>query len=116
MAGLHKVLISVSDKTDIAKIAKGLVALGAEILSTGGTAKALRDEGLEVTEVSSHTGSPEILGGRVKTLHPKIHGGLLGRRRLDVHVQQMREQGIDPIDVVVVNLYPFEATISKPGM
>jgi len=115
MAGLNKALISVSDKTDIVKIGKGLVALGAEILSTGGTAKTLRDEGITVTEVSSYTGFPEILGGRVKTLHPKIHGGLLGRRRLDIHVQQMQEQGIDPIDVVVVNLYPFEATISKPG-
>ena len=115
MADLNKALISVSDKTDIVKIAKGLVALGAEILSTGGTAKTLRDEGVSVTEVSSYTGSPEILGGRVKTLHPKIHGGLLGRRRLDIHVQQMQEQGIAPIDVVIVNLYPFEATISKPG-
>jgi len=115
MADLNKALISVSDKTDIVKIAKGLVALGAEILSTGGTAKSLRDEGVTVMEVSEYTGSPEILGGRVKTLHPKIHGGLLGRRRLDIHVQQMKEQGIAPIDVVVVNLYPFEATISKPG-
>ena len=115
MADLNKALISVSDKTGIDKMAKGLEALGAEILSTGGTAKTLRDEGVTVTEVSSYTGSPEILGGRVKTLHPKIHGGLLGRRRLDIHVQQMQEQGIAPIDVVVVNLYPFEATISKPG-
>ena len=115
MEGLNKALISVSDKTDIVKIAKGLIALGAEILSTGGTAKALRDEGITVTDVSSYTGSPEILGGRVKTLHPKIHGGLLGRRHLDVHVQQMQEQGIDPIDVVIVNLYPFESTVSKPG-
>ncbi len=115
MAHVNKVLISVSDKTGIVKIAKGLVALGAEILSTGGTAQALRDEGVAVTDVSSYTGSPEILGGRVKTLHPKIHGGLLGRRRLDIHVQQMNEQGIDPIDVVIVNLYPFESTIAKPG-
>ena len=115
MANVNKVLISVSDKTGIVSMAKGLVGLGAEILSTGGTAQALRDEGIHVTDVSSYTGSPEILGGRVKTLHPKIHGGLLGRRRLDIHVQQMKEQGIDPIDVVIVNLYPFEATISKPG-
>ena len=115
MASLNKALISVSDKTDVVKVAKGLAALGAEILSTGGTAKALRDAKLEVTDVSSYTGSPEILGGRVKTLHPKIHGGLLGRRGLDIHVQQMKEHRIDPIDVVVVNLYPFEATISKPG-
>ena len=115
MASLNKALISVSDKTDVVKVAQGLVALGAEILSTGGTARTLRDAGLAVTEVSSYTGSPEILGGRVKTLHPKIHGGLLGRRGLDIHVQQMKEQGIAPIDVVVVNLYPFEAAISKPG-
>ncbi len=115
MANVNKVLISVSDKTGVVKIAKGLVALGAEILSTGGTAQALRDDGVNVTDVSAYTGSPEILGGRVKTLHPKIHGGLLGRRQLDLHVQQMNEQGIDPIDVVIVNLYPFEATIAKPG-
>lgn len=115
MASLNKALISVSDKTDVVKMARGLVALGGEILSTGGTAKTLRDAGLAVTEVSAYTGSPEILGGRVKTLHPKIHGGLLGRRGLEMHVQQMKEQGIEPIDVVVVNLYPFEATTAKPG-
>ena len=115
MAGLNKVLISVSDKTDVVKMAKGLAALGSEILSTGGTAQSLREAGLSITDVSKYTGSPEILNGRVKTLHPKIHGGLLGRRSLEPHVEQMKEQGIDPIDVVVVNLYPFEATISKPG-
>ncbi|WP_447968853.1 bifunctional phosphoribosylaminoimidazolecarboxamide formyltransferase/IMP cyclohydrolase [Nitrospira sp. M1] len=115
MANVNKVLISVSDKAGVVNIAKGLVALGAEILSTGGTAQALRDEGVAVTDVSAYTGSPEILGGRVKTLHPKIHGGLLGRRKLDIHVKQMNEHGIDPIDVVIVNLYPFEATIAKPG-
>ncbi|MCA9471106.1 MAG: bifunctional phosphoribosylaminoimidazolecarboxamide formyltransferase/IMP cyclohydrolase [Nitrospirales bacterium] len=115
MANVNKVLISVSDKAGVVQMAKGLVALGAEILSTGGTAQTLRDEGIQVTDVSTYTGSPEILGGRVKTLHPKIHGGLLGRRRLDIHVQQMKEQGIDPIDMVIVNLYPFESTISRPG-
>jgi len=115
MANVNKVLISVSDKTGVVNVAKGLVALGAEILSTGGTAQALRDEGVTVTDVSAYTGSPEILGGRVKTLHPKIHGGLLGRRKLDIHVKQMNEHGIEPIDVVIVNLYPFEATIAKPG-
>ena len=114
MGGLNHVLISVSDKTGVVEIAKGLADLGASILSTGGTAKALREAGLDVTEVSSHTGSPEILEGRVKTLHPKIHGGLLGRRGRPDHVQQMKEQGIAPIDVVVVNLYPFESTIAKP--
>ena len=114
MGALNHALISVSDKTGVVEIAKGLAELGAKILSTGGTAKALRAAGLEVTEVSSHTGSPEILEGRVKTLHPKIHGGLLGRRGLPDHVRQMQEQGIPPIDVVVVNLYPFETTIAKP--
>ena len=114
MGGLNHVLISVSDKTGVVEIAKGLADLGASILSTGGTAKALREAGLDVTEVSSHTGSPEILDGRVKTLHPKIHGGLLGRRGRPDHVQQMQEQGIAPIDVVVVNLYPFESTIAQP--
>lgn len=114
MAGIKRALISVSDKTGVIEMAKGLEALGAEILSTGGTAKALRDAGLNVTDVAAYTGSPEILDGRVKTLHPKIHGGLLGRRSLPAHVEQMKQHGIGPIDVVVVNLYPFEATIAKP--
>ena len=104
MGGVKRALISVSDKTGIVEMAKGLAALGAEILSTGGTAKALRDAGVAVTDVSAYTGSPEILDGRVKTLHPKIHGGLLGRRHLPKHVAEMQQQGIGPIDVVVVNL------------
>ena len=115
MAGIKRALISVSDKTGVIDMAKGLSALGAEILSTGGTAKALRDAGVKVTDVAAYTGSPEILDGRVKTLHPKIHGGLLGRRSLPAHVEQMTQHGIGPIDVVVVNLYPFEATIAKPN-
>ncbi len=115
MASLKRALISVSDKTGVVDLAKGLAALGAEILSTGGTAKALRDAGVTVTDVAAYTGSPEILDGRVKTLHPKIHGGLLGRRSIPAHVEQMQQQGIGPIDVVVVNLYPFEATIAKPN-
>lgn len=115
MAGIKRALISVSDKTGVIDMAKGLEALGAEILSTGGTAKALRDAGVKVTDVAAYTGSPEILDGRVKTLHPKIHGGLLGRRSLPAHVAQMTQHGIGPIDVVVVNLYPFEATIAKPN-
>ena len=115
MATVSRALISVSDKTGIVEFARGLVALGAQLLSTGGTAKVLRDAGLPVTEVASYTGSPEILEGRVKTLHPKIHGGLLGRRRVPAHVAEMNAHGIEPIDVVVVNLYPFEATIAKPG-
>ncbi len=114
MGRLNHALISVSDKTGVVELAKGLADLGASILSTGGTAKALREAGMEVTDVSSHTGSPEILEGRVKTLHPKIHGGILGRRGKPDHVQQMKEQGIAPIDVVVVNLYPFESAIAKP--
>ncbi|MBX3320502.1 MAG: bifunctional phosphoribosylaminoimidazolecarboxamide formyltransferase/IMP cyclohydrolase [Nitrospira sp.] len=114
MAGIKRALISVSDKAGVVELAKGLEALGAEILSTGGTAKALRDAGVQVTDVAAYTGSPEILDGRVKTLHPKIHGGLLGRRSLKAHVEQMNQHGIGPIDVVVVNLYPFESTIAKP--
>lgn len=115
MDGAKRALISVSDKTGVVEMAKGLAALGAEILSTGGTAKALREAGVAVTDVAAYTGSPEILDGRVKTLHPKIHGGLLGRRNLPKHVAEMQQHGIGPIDVVVVNLYPFEATISTPG-
>jgi len=113
MAGIKRALVSVSDKTGIIELAKGIQALGAEILSTGGTAKALRDAGIAVTDVAAYTGSPEILDGRVKTLHPRIHGGLLGRRSLPAHVEQMKQHNIGPIDLVVVNLYPFEATISK---
>lgn len=114
MGKLNHALISVSDKTGVVEFARGLVELGGTILSTGGTANAIRTAGLPVTEVSSHTGSPEILDGRVKTLHPKIHGGLLGRRGRADDVRQMQEQGIEPIDLVVVNLYPFEATVAKP--
>ena len=114
MGSIKRALVSVSDKTGVVEMAKGLEALGAEILSTGGTAKALRDAGIQVTDVAAYTGSPEILDGRVKTLHPKIHGGLLGRRSVSAHVEQMAQHNIGPIDVVVVNLYPFEATIAKP--
>ncbi len=114
MASMKRALISVSDKTGVVEMAKALAALGAEILSTGGTAKTLREAGFAVTDVAAYTGSPEILDGRVKTLHPKIHGGLLGRRSVPAHVEQMREHQIGPIDIVVVNLYPFEATIAKP--
>ena len=113
MAGITRALISVSDKTGVVEFVTGLVELGAEVLSTGGTAKALREAGIQVTDVAAYTGSPEILEGRVKTLHPKIHGGLLGRRRIPSHVAEMNEQGIGAIDVVVVNLYPFEAAIAK---
>jgi phosphoribosylaminoimidazolecarboxamide formyltransferase / IMP cyclohydrolase len=115
MASMKRALISVSDKTGVVDMARELSALGAEILSTGGTAKALREAGISVTDVAAYTGSPEILDGRVKTLHPKIHGGLLGRRSVPAHVEQMRQHNIGPIDVVVVNLYPFEATIANPN-
>jgi len=108
-------LISVSDKTGILEFAQALHALGIKLLSTGGTAKLLADAGLPVTEVADHTGFPEMLDGRVKTLHPKIHGGLLARRDLPAHVAAIKEHGIDTIDLLVVNLYPFEATVAKAG-
>jgi phosphoribosylaminoimidazolecarboxamide formyltransferase/IMP cyclohydrolase len=108
-------LLSVSDKTGIVDFARALHALGVKLLSTGGTARLLADAGLPVTEVAEHTGFPEMLDGRVKTLHPKIHGGLLARRDLPAHLQAMRAHGIDPIDLLVVNLYPFEATVARPG-
>ena len=108
-----RVLISVSDKTGVVDFAGALTELGAEIISTGGTANALRAAGFAVTDVSMLTGFPEIMDGRVKTLHPLVHGGLLGRGEQDREV--MSEHGIRPIDIVVVNLYPFEATIAKPG-
>jgi phosphoribosylaminoimidazolecarboxamide formyltransferase / IMP cyclohydrolase len=116
MSKIKTVLISVSNKKGVIEFAKGLQSMGIKILSTGGTAKALRDAGLSVTDVSEHTGSPEMLDGRVKTLHPKIHGGLLSRRDNPKDMEEIKKQGIDPIDMVVVNLYPFEETISKPGI
>src|SRR5947209_10564637 len=106
-------LLSVSDKTGLIDFAKGLVQLGWELVSTGGTAKALRDAGIPVREVSEITRFPEMLDGRVKTLHPAIHGGLLARRDLPEHMNAIREQGIAPIDLVAVNLYPFEQTAAR---
>jgi phosphoribosylaminoimidazolecarboxamide formyltransferase/IMP cyclohydrolase len=108
-------LFSVYDKKGMLPLAKGLKALGWEILATGGTLKALQEAGVEVREVAEYTGAPEAFGGRVKTLHPRIHGGLLFRREVPEHVADAQRLGIDPIDLVVVNLYPFEATIAKPG-
>jgi phosphoribosylaminoimidazolecarboxamide formyltransferase/IMP cyclohydrolase len=108
-------LLSVSDKTGIVDFAQALHALGVKLLSTGGTAKLLADAGLPVTEVAEHTGFPEMLDGRVKTLHPTIHGGLLARRDVPEHVAAIERHGIAPIDLLVVNLYPFEATVAKPG-
>ena len=116
MAVIKKAIISVSNKEGIAEFAKALGSLGIEILSTGGTAKALREAGISVTEVSEYTGFPEMLDGRVKTLHPKIHGGLLSRRDNLRDMEEIKEQGIDTIDMVVVNLYPFEETISRQGV
>lgn len=108
-------LLSVSDKTGVLEFARALHALGVKLLSTGGTAKLLADAGLPVTEVAAHTGFPEMLDGRVKTLHPTIHGGLLARRELPEHMAALRAHGIATIDLLVVNLYPFEATVAKPG-
>ncbi|MGG6281979.1 bifunctional phosphoribosylaminoimidazolecarboxamide formyltransferase/IMP cyclohydrolase [Leptolyngbya sp. AN03gr2] len=110
-------LLSVSDKTGLVEFAKQLVEeFGFDIISSGGTAQTLKAAGLPVTKVSDYTGSPEILGGRVKTLHPRIHGGILARRDLPEHLADLEEQYIRPIDLVVVNLYPFEQTIAKPGV
>ncbi|MCG8433804.1 MAG: bifunctional phosphoribosylaminoimidazolecarboxamide formyltransferase/IMP cyclohydrolase, partial [Gammaproteobacteria bacterium] len=112
MPPIKRALLSVSDKTGIVELAGFLAKNNVEILSTGGTASLLQDNGVDVTEVSSHTGFPEIMAGRVKTLHPKIHGGLLGRRGIDDDV--MQEHGIAPIDLLVINLYPFEQTVAQP--
>ncbi len=115
MAKITRALISVSDKTGIVEFAKTLSGYGVEIISTGGTAGLLREAGLTVKDVSDFTGFPEMLDGRVKTLHPKVHGGLLGIRSNPEHQIKMQEYGIEPIDLVVVNLYPFEATVAKSG-
>jgi phosphoribosylaminoimidazolecarboxamide formyltransferase/IMP cyclohydrolase len=113
---IKRALISVSDKTGIVDFARELSAMGVEILSTGGTAKTLRDAGVPVIEVSDYTGFPEMLDGRLKTLHPKIHGGLLSRRSNPKDMEDIKKHGISTIDLVVVNLYPFEKTISKPNV
>ncbi len=110
---IRTALISVSDKTGLVEFAQALAATGTKILSTGGSAKMLREAGVEVTEVSEHTGFPEILDGRVKTLVPQVHGGILGKRHDPSHIAQMTEHGIAPIDLVAVNLYPFEATVAR---
>lgn len=108
---IHRALLSVSDKSGIVDFAQGLVKRGVQLISTGGTAKLLAENGLPVTEISDYTGFPEMMDGRVKTLHPKVHGGILGRRDMDSAV--MAEHSIEPIDMVVVNLYPFAQTIAK---
>ncbi len=112
MTAIRRALLSVSDKTGLVEIARALAGRGVEILSTGGTARLLAGNAIAVREVSAHTGFPEIMDGRVKTLHPRIHGGLLGRRGTDEAV--MREHGIEPIDLLIVNLYPFAQTIARP--
>ncbi|HIF71235.1 MAG TPA: bifunctional phosphoribosylaminoimidazolecarboxamide formyltransferase/IMP cyclohydrolase [Dehalococcoidia bacterium] len=111
-----RALLSAYDRTGLVDFAKTLVEAGFELLSTGGTANELKNAGLDITEVASVTGAPEILDGRVKTLHPRIHGGLLGKRSNPAHVAEMKKQGIEGIDVVVNNLYPFQQTISKPDV
>ncbi len=112
---VKQALISVSDKAGVVEFAKTLAQLGYRLLSTGGTAKLLAEQGLAVTEVAAYTGFPEILDGRVKTLNPRIHAGLLARRPDPAHMKSLQEHGIDPIDLLVVNLYPFEQTIAKAG-
>jgi phosphoribosylaminoimidazolecarboxamide formyltransferase/IMP cyclohydrolase len=113
---IKRALISVSDKTGVLDLARELVKFGVEIISTGGTAALLKKEGIPSIEISEYTGSPEILDGRVKTLHPKVHGGLLFVRDKEDHINQAKKHGIEPIDMVVVNLYPFEATIARPDV
>src|SRR5688572_3765096 len=116
MPKIRRALLSVSDKTGLAAFAKTLVDAGVELISTGGTAKGIRDAGLPVKDISEHTGFPEMMDGRVKTLHPKIHGGLLYIRGNAAHEAAAKEHNITPIDLVVVNLYPFEATVAKPNV
>jgi phosphoribosylaminoimidazolecarboxamide formyltransferase/IMP cyclohydrolase len=115
MGKINRAVVSVSDKQGLGEFATVLADLGVEILSTGGTAKSLRQQGITVVDVSEYTGFPEMMEGRVKTLHPKVHGGILADRSKEDHVSQMKAQGIKPIDMVVVNLYPFEATVAKEG-
>src|SRR5438876_6755239 len=116
LRNIRRALISVSDKTGIVEFARELKGFGVEIISTDGTAKALREAGLEVRDVSDVTGFPEMLDGRVKTLHPRIHGGILAVRDNPEHARALAEHEIVPIDMVVVNLYPFEQTIAREGV
>lgn len=111
---IKRALVSLSDKTGVVQLGQTLHAMGVQILSTGGTARSLQEAGIPVIEVSHYTGFPEMMDGRIKTLHPKIHGALLGKRDNAEHMKQMKIHGIEPIDLVVVNLYPFEKTVAKP--
>src|SRR3954466_12449684 len=113
---IQRAILSVTDKTGLVDFARKLSAVGIELISTGGTARLLRDSGISVKDISDLTGFPEILDGRVKTLHPKVHGGILHRREDPKHVAAVKEHGIQSIDMVVVNLYAFEKTASKPGV
>jgi phosphoribosylaminoimidazolecarboxamide formyltransferase/IMP cyclohydrolase len=116
MKKIERAIISVTDKTGVVGFAKSLSNFGVQILSTGGTAKALRDAEISVMDISEYTGFPEMLDGRVKTLHPKVHGGLLGMRDNPEHVRMMKEHRIENIDLIVVNLYQFEKTVAKEGV
>src|SRR5438309_3584437 len=113
---IRRALISVSEKTGVVELARELISFGVEIISTGGTAKTLREAGIEVRDVSDVTGFPEMMDGRIKTLHPKIHGALLGLREDSGHIAAMDKHGIEPIDMVVIDLYPFEETIAREGV
>ncbi|MEE8625125.1 MAG: bifunctional phosphoribosylaminoimidazolecarboxamide formyltransferase/IMP cyclohydrolase, partial [Acidiferrobacterales bacterium] len=113
MPAIKRAIISVSDKRGVVEFARKLADFGVEILSTGGTAKLLAGNNVSATEISDYTGSPEMLDGRLKTLHPRIHGGVLARRDLQDHMQALQTHNIEPIDLVVVNLYPFEQTIAR---
>src|SRR2546421_5023508 len=115
-APIRRAILSVTDKTGLVDFAQKLTGMGVELLSTGGTAKLLRDSGISVKDISELTGFPEMLDGRVKTLHPKVHGGILHRRENPSHRTAVAEHGIEPIDMVVVNLYAFEKTAAKPGV
>src|SRR5688500_7905823 len=116
LTGMPRALLSVSNKEGLAEFARGLAALGWELISTGGTARALREAGLPVIDVADVTGFPEMLDGRVKTLHPKVHGALLARRESPDHVRALAEQEILPIDLVGVNLYPFRETVLRANI
>ena len=116
MGKIERAIISVTDKAGIVDFARSLSGFGVQILSTGGTAGTLREGGISVTDISEYTGFPEMMDGRVKTLHPKVHGGLLGLRDNQEHVKMMKAHGIKPIDMVVVNLYQFEKTVANEGV
>ncbi len=116
MKKIERAIISVTDKSGVVEFARSLAKFGVEILSTGGTAAAMREGGVDVIDISEYTGFPEMLDGRVKTLHPKVHGGLLGLRDNPEHVKTMKAHGIKNIDLIVVNLYQFEKTVAKEGV